>query len=163
MRTLLGTLMLAATYCLTLASADPWDIGAGLLLGFVVLHVFRTFIFAEAALDRGDVIRRIVHLPQLTLATFLEIVRGTIIVARAVLSPGAPERQGFVTIPVGRRTEDGVIFSGFLLTLSPGSIYISAKPEADSWVIHTMDSSDEAVVVADAQHFYEKYQQQVIP
>lgn len=163
MRMLLGTLILAATYCLTLASADPWDIGAGLLLGFLVLYVFRGFIFAEPALARGEVIRRIVHLPRLIVATFVEIVRGTIIVARAVLSPGTPERQGFVSIPVGRRTEDGVIFSGLLLTLSPGSVYIGVDRQADSWVIHSMDTTDQAEVVAEAQHFYEEYQRPVLP
>jgi multicomponent Na+:H+ antiporter subunit E len=163
MRMLLGTLTLAATYCLTIASADPWDIGAGLLLGFLVLYVYRGFIFSEPEIAPGEVIRRIVHLPRLILVTFVEIVRGTVIVARAVLSPGAPEKQGFVSIPVGRRTEDGVIFSGLLLTLSPGSVYIGIDQQADSWVIHSIDTSDESVVVADAQHFYEKYQRPVLP
>jgi multisubunit Na+/H+ antiporter MnhE subunit len=163
MRTLLGTLMLAATYCLTLASADPWDIGAGILLGYLVLRGFRGFIFNEPGATPGEVARRVVYLPRLVVATFAEIVRGTIVVARAVLSPHVPEKQGFVSIPIGRRTEDGVIFSGLLLTLSPGSVYIGVDRAADSWVIHSMDTSDEAVVVADAQNFYEKYQRPVLP
>ncbi|MCA9877650.1 MAG: Na+/H+ antiporter subunit E, partial [Thermomicrobiales bacterium] len=101
MRTLVGTLLLAATYCLALASANPWDIGLGLLLGFLLLRGFHAFIFPNPALGGGEVMRRLIHLPRLILAVFVEIVRGTLTVAKAVLSPHLPEDRGFVSIPVG--------------------------------------------------------------
>jgi hypothetical protein len=47
MRTLIGTVLLAVTYCLALASADPWDIGLGLALGFLVLRGLRTLNLPE--------------------------------------------------------------------------------------------------------------------
>lgn len=163
MRTLIGTVVLAGIYCLALASADPWDIGLGLVLGFLVLRGFRSFIFPEPSPAESTVLRSLLHLPRLIIAEFVEIVRGTINVARAVLSPQLPETHGFVSIPVGTRSEKGVDFSGFLNTLSPGSVYIGIDTDANSWVIHALDAEDSQQVAADAQAFYEQYQRPVLP
>lgn len=163
MRTLIGTLLLAATYCLSLASADPWDIGMGLLLGFLVLRGFRSFIFPEPAPAASSLLRSLAHLPRLVIAVAVEIFQGTVNVARAVLSPRLPETDGFVSIPVGSRTEEGVDFSGFLNTLSPGSVYIGIDTDANSWVIHALDAEDTQHVAGEAQAFYEQYQRPVLP
>lgn len=163
MRTLLGVIMLAATYCLALASADPWDIGMGLLLGFLVLRGFRNFIFVRPALPAGEFVRRLAHLPRLMLVVAVEIVRGTYIVAKTVLSRRRPEDRGFVSIPIGARSDEGVIFSGFLNTLSPGSVYIGVDDDANSWVIHAMDTTGAEQIADEAQHVYEKYQRPVLP
>ena len=163
MRTLVGTLLLAATYCLALASTSPWDIGLGVILGFLVLRGFRSFIFPEPLPEGSNVLRSLLYLPRLITAEFVEIVRGTWNVASAVLSPRLPETHGFVSIPVGSRTDKGVDFSGFLNTLSPGSVYIGIDTDANSWVIHAMDAENPQEVAADAQAFYEKYQRPVLP
>lgn len=163
MRTLIGTVLLATTYCLALGSADPWDFGLGLLLGFLVLRGFRPFIFPEPSPGENQILRRLLHLPRLIIALFVEIVRGTWNVARAVLSPQLPETHGFVSIPIGTRSEEGVDFSGFLNTLSPGSVYIGIDTDANSWVIHALDADNAQQVVADAQALYEQYQRPVLP
>lgn len=163
MRTLIGTVLLAATYCLALASVDPWDIGLGLVLGFLVLRGFRAFIFPEPSPAESNVLSSMLHLPRLIIAEFVEIVRGTVNVARVVLAPRLPDNHGFVSIPVGPRSEKGVDFSGFLNTLSPGSVYIGLDTDANSWVIHALDAENAQQVAADAQAFYEQYQRPVLP
>jgi multicomponent Na+:H+ antiporter subunit E len=163
MRTLIGTVLLAVTYCLALASADPWDIGMGLVLGLLVLRGFRTFIFPEPSPAARNVLSSLVRLPRLIIAVFVEIVRGTVNVARAVLAPKLPENHGFVSIPVGPRSEKGIEFSGFLNTLSPGSVYIGIDTDANSWVIHALEAEDAQQVAAHAQAFYEQYQRPVLP
>jgi multicomponent Na+:H+ antiporter subunit E len=163
MRTLIGTALLAVTYCLAMASTDPWDIGMGLVLGFLVLRGFRTFIFPEPSPAGSSLLRSLVHMPRLIIAVFVDVVRGTVSVARAVLSPQLPANDGFVSIPVGTRSEEGVDFSGFLNTLSPGSVYIGVDTDANSWVIHALDVEDGQKVASDAQAFYEQYQRPVLP
>jgi multisubunit Na+/H+ antiporter MnhE subunit len=163
MRTLIGTVLLAVIYCLALASADPWDIGAGMVLAFLVLRGFRAFIFSEPSPSESNVVSSLLHLPRLMIAVFVEIVRGTVNVARAVLAPRLPESDGFVSIPVGARSEMGVDFSGFLNTLSPGSVYIGLDTDANSWVIHALDAEDAQQVAAEAQDLYERYQRPVLP
>jgi multisubunit Na+/H+ antiporter MnhE subunit len=57
----------------------------------------------------------------------------------------------------------GVDFSGFLNTLSPGSVYIGVDTDANSWVIHALDAEDSQEVATEAQEFYERYQRPVLP
>jgi multisubunit Na+/H+ antiporter MnhE subunit len=74
-----------------------------------------------------------------------------------------PEYDGFVSIPVGPRSEKGVDFSGFLNTLSPGSVYIGIDTDANSWVVHALDAEDAQQIATEAQEFYEQYQRPVLP
>ena len=163
MRIAFGAVMLAVVYALALASANPWDLALGVTLGLAALLTFRQFLLAEPAEPAFDVVKRAVHLPRLIFATAAEIVRGTVQVARAVLSPRMPDRAGFVTIPDGNRSPSGVVLSGLLNTISPGSVLIELHPDSRNWTIHALDASDEQLVIDQAQEFYERYQRPVWP
>jgi multisubunit Na+/H+ antiporter MnhE subunit len=108
-------------------------------------------------------VSRIGHLPQLVVGTGIDIVRGTVDVARAVLSPRIPREENFVTIPSADRTPSGVVVSGLLNTLSPGSVLIDIDPEAETWMIHAINASDEDALIEDVQTFYERYQRPIWP
>jgi multisubunit Na+/H+ antiporter MnhE subunit len=68
-----------------------------------------------------------------------------------------------VAIPNADRTPSGVIISGYLNTLSPGSVLIHPDPDAETWTIHALDVSDPQAVIENAQEFYERYQRPVWP
>lgn len=163
MRILLTTVVLAGVYALTLASADPWDLGLGAALGLGVTLLFRDFLFTEPAAAPARMLRRIAYLPNLVVGTVIDITRGTIEVARVVLSPKIPRNEGFVEIPNHGRTPSGVVVSGLLNTISPGSVLIDIDPVAETWTIHAIDVSDEEAVIDSAQRFYERYQRPVWP
>jgi multisubunit Na+/H+ antiporter MnhE subunit len=91
----------------------------------------------------------------------VDIVRGTIDVAKVVLSPKVVSRGGFVEIPDGGRTTSGVIVSGLINTLSPGSVLIDIEPESRDWTIHTIDASHPEEIVAHQQSFYKRFQRPV--
>jgi multisubunit Na+/H+ antiporter MnhE subunit len=74
-----------------------------------------------------------------------------------------PANVGFVTIPDGRRTASGVMVSGLLDTLSPGSVLIEDDPLAGTWTIHSIDASDPQKTVSELERFYEHYQRPVWP
>lgn len=162
-RYILAAVALTLVYALALASADGWDLGMGAALSLCILFVFRRFLFVYPAVPTVDVLRRLAHLPKLALATGRSIVRGTIDVARAVLSPNLPANDGFVVISDGDRTPSGVVMSGFLDTLSPGSVLINIDPASRTWTIHALDVTGEPDVESNAQHFYEHYQRPVWP
>lgn len=163
MRIVLGTALLTLVYCLALASANPWDIGLGVVLGCFILFTFRRFLFQELAASPGNVLSRAVHFPVLVLATFANIVRGTIDVAKVVLSPRIESRGGLVEIPEGGRSVSGVIVSGMINTLSPGSVLIDIDPETRNWTIHSIDASHPEEIVAEQQSFYRRFQRPVWP
>lgn len=163
MRIAFGAMMLSIVYCLALASSNPWDLALGVILGLAVLLTFRAFLLAEPAAPASEAVKRAIHLPRLIVATAAEIVSGTVQVAGAVLSPRIPDRAGFVTIPDANRTSSGVVISGLLNTLSPGSVLIEVHPDPGSWTIHALDASDEQKVIEQAQEFYERFQRPVWP
>lgn len=163
MRIVFATGIMAIVYLMALASTDPWDTAAGLLLGFGVLLLFRDFLFQGAPTGPREFLRRAIHFPRLVLAEAATIVRGTVTVTRAVIAPHPPEHAGFVEIPIGERTPTGVIVSAWLNTLSPGSVFIGTDPEATYWSIHALDAADKDAVREEAQQFYERYQRPVWP
>jgi multicomponent Na+:H+ antiporter subunit E len=163
MRMVMGTALLALVYCLALASANPWDIGLGAVFGFTILCIFRTFLFLEPTTSPRYVLTRAIHFPALVAVTTVDIVRGTIDVARIVLSPKIVSRGGLVEIPDGGRTTSGVIVSGLINTLSPGSVLIDIDPESLDWTIHVVDASHPEEIVAHQQSFYERFQRPIWP
>ena len=163
MRMVLGTALLTLVYCLALASANPWDIGLGALIGFSILITFRRFLFLEPATSPGNIVTRGLRFPLLVAATVVDIVRGTIDVAKVVLSPKIVSHGGLVEIPDGGRTTSGVIVSGLINTISPGSVLIDIDPESRDLTIHAIDASEPGEVVAKQQRFYERYQRPIWP
>ncbi len=162
-RIVFATVALAAIYALALASANPWDLGIGAVLGLGVVIAFRGFILPETGIPALLALRRAAHVPALILATGIDIVRGTVQVARAVLASSPPNDAGFVVIPQGERTETGVAISGLLDTLSPGSVLIDTDPEDRTWTIHALDASEKQEIRTNAERFYGQYQRPVWP
>jgi len=162
-RFVFSAMLLTAIYALALASANPWDLGMGVLLSSGVLVLFRRYLLAGPPVPFIEVIQRGAFVPVLAVATFADIVKGTWIVSRLVLTRTIPPTGGFVSIPIAARTESGVIVSGLLNTLSPGSVLVEIDLRAETWTIHDLDTTDEAAVIADAQEFYERYQRPVWP
>ena len=154
---------LAGVYALTLASADPWDLVAGAILGGLIVSAFHRFLFPLPAISPGEVVRRAVFVPPLIAAAVVNVIAGTVAVARVVLSPQGPRKAGFVTIPWGERTETGLAVSAWLDTLSPGSVFIGSDDEARTWTIHLLDASDPDAVRADLERFYQRFQRPVVP
>ena len=163
MRVAIAAAALTAVYALALASANPWDLATGAILGLAVLAVFRDFIFAPRTFAFGDVARRVARFPALVGAVFLDIVRGTVAVGRAVLTPTPPNTAGFVKLPIGNRTDEGVVISGLLDTLSPGSVLIDIDPAERTWTIHVLDASDPDLVRENAEHLYQRFQRPIWP
>ncbi|MGH2618627.1 MAG: Na+/H+ antiporter subunit E [Thermomicrobiales bacterium] len=163
MRFAAATAALTAVYALALASANPWDLGIGVAFSLAVLVTFRKFILAEPEIPPLLALQRAAHLPALILATGVDIVKGTVDVARAVLGMSPASRGGFVTIPQGNRTKTGVAISGLLDTLSPGSVLIDVDLDKESWTVHAIDATDNDAVRSDAERYYERFQRAVWP
>lgn len=163
MRMMLESIVLACVYCLALASVHPWDFGIGALLGFGILRAFRSFLFIEPETSIGNVLARALHFPLLVLAIGFDIVKGTVDVARLVLSARIGTEGEMVGIPGGGRSASGVIVSGLINTISPGSVLIDIDPQTYEWTIHTVDTSPPEEVIARQQAIYTRFQRPVWP
>ena len=162
-RALLAVVLLAATYAFALASADPLDLlfGAGLATALVAL--FRRFLAGEVAPGRPSLLRRMIAFVPFAGAVILDIITGTWAVILVVLGLRPLRRPGIVAVPLGARTPLGVAVSAMATTLSPGSYLIDVDWERRVMLLHMLDASDPAAVVAAHQRFYEWYQWRVFP
>lgn len=163
MRFIFATVALTAVYAMALASADPWDLGIGAALSVGVLLAFRRFIFPDRELPPRVALQRAVRFPVLAVASAANIVHGTVQVTRVVLGLASARNAGFVQIPKGDRTDTGVVVSGLLDTLSPGSVLVDIDAEARTWTIHALQAEDADAVREDLDDFYERFQRPVWP
>ena len=163
MTVLARILLLCAVYALTLASADPLDLLAGLLLGVVLLAALRPPAPPEGAAHGPSFPRRVVAFPVFVLGLLADIARGTWDVALRVVHLRAVDHPGIVRIPIGDRTPLGVAVSALATTLSPGSVFIDLDEAAGVMLLHVIDASDPDEVRAGHLRFYERYQRRVFP
>lgn len=163
MSRLLAVAILAAVYMLTLASANPWDIGAGVLVGAAIAIGLRRFLFAGEPLPAGELASRALHLPPYALAVGWEVIRGTWQVALIVAGAQPLRQPGIVAVPIGERSPTGVAVSVMAITLSPGELYVDTDEVQGTMLIHVLDASDPDEVRDRFQRFYDRYQRKVFP
>ena len=156
-------LLLCAVYALTLASADPLDLLAGLLLGAVLLAALRPPVPQGSGGHGPPFARRVAAFPLFALGLLADIARGTWDVALRVVHLRPVDHPGIVRIPIGDRTPLGVAVSALATTLSPGSVFIDVDEAAGVMLLHVIDASDPDQVRATHLRFYERYQRRVFP
>jgi multisubunit Na+/H+ antiporter MnhE subunit len=153
----------AGVYLLALASVDPWDVGAAVLVGGVAVVPFRRFLFGDGGLRTAGLGRRALALVPLVLVVLRDITAGTWQVALVVLHLRPLRSPGIVAVPIGERSELGITVSGFLATLSPGDFLVDVDRERRVLLVHVLDASDPDAVRARFRHFYDRWQRPVFP
>lgn len=163
MRLVLAFLLLAATYALTLASADPVDLATAALVAAAVMAALRRFLFTQPALPAGDVLGRIARFPLFAAAVAVEIVRGTWQVTLVVLGIRQLARPGIVAVPVAERSDTGIAVTAMAITLSPGEVFVDLDRERDVMLLHVIDAGDPDEVRRRHARFYDRFQRGVFP
>jgi multisubunit Na+/H+ antiporter MnhE subunit len=157
----------AAVYALTLASADPVDVGTGVLIGTAVTLLLRSFMretaIAGVVANPPSAVRRTIWFLPFAFAVLRDVVAGTIAVARYSLGLRDADHQGIVALPIGERTRLGVAVSAWATTLSPGTALVDVDWQAGQILIHVLDAGDPDAVRAAHQRFYDRYQRHVFP
>lgn len=162
-RLVLALLLLTATYALVLASVHPWDLALGAALSAGVLLAFRPFLLGRRPAPIDGLVARLLALPRLVWAVLADITVGTVRVAAVVLGLRPLESPGIVAVPVGDRTEAGVVVSAFAATLAPGEYLVDVDWSERRMLLHVLDARDPDGVRERFDHFYRRYQRRVVP
>ena len=166
-RELLGVVLLALVYALTLASADPLDLLAGLVFGAAGVMAQRRLRSVERTDEEEGrappLPARVLAFPLFVGGLLADVARGTIDVALRTLHLRMVERPGIVLVPIEERTRLGVAVSALATTLSPGSLLVDVDWQRRAMLIHVIDASDPDAVRALHRRFYERYQRRVFP
>ncbi len=162
-RIVLALFLLVLVYALSLASAHPWDLAMGALVGGLILIVYRRFLFVGPAVPTGTLLRRVVGFVPFAVALVWEIFRGTWNVALVVLHVRPLLHPGIVAIPIAERTPLGVAVSSLATTLSPGAFLVDVDWNQGVLLIHVLDATDPDAVRAEHERFYRRFQRHVFP
>lgn len=163
MSRVVGVILLAAAYLLTLASADPLDVLAAVAISVAVIAGLHRFLLAGPALGLREVAARAVRLPAFALVVLREIVVGTWQVALVVSGVRQLGQPGIVRIPIGERTPNGVAVTALAITLSPGELLVDVDWDRRVMLIHVIDASDPDAIRDRYERIYEHYQRRVFP
>ena len=162
-RVVLALALLTVAYALALASFDPWDVALGIGASALTLLIFRRFLFGDGPAPIDGLTRRALGFPRLAWHVLVDITVGTWRVASVVLHLRPLEHPGIVAIPLGDRTELGVVVSAFAATLSPGEYLVDIDWEGRRLLMHVLDAGDPDAVRARFADFYERSQRGVFP
>jgi multicomponent Na+:H+ antiporter subunit E len=89
-------------------------------------------------------------------------VRSGVVVARLVLHPNLPLRQGIIAIPSGCDSELATALSAHAITLAPGEMVIEIG-EGGVMYTHALDATHSAEYVAEAQQLRRALLRKIFP
>ena len=162
-RVLLALTVLTLTYALVLASFHPWDLVLGAALSAGVLGAFRPFLFAGSPGSISELPLRALALPRFVWAVLADITVGTWRVALVVLGIRPLTSPGIVVVPIGERTESGVVVSALAATLAPGEYLVDVDWRERHKLVHVLDARDPDAVRERFDVFYRRYQRRLVP
>ena len=135
---LAGGALLGGVFLLLLPEPKPLDV----VLGVLVAAGAMTAV-GPSPLGRGDEHRgSLLALPRLVAWVVADIARGTARVAGAVVGVRAPRSPRTVAIDVGPCSEQALVLTGVLLTISPGSVLVATDADAQRLDVHVVDGHD---------------------
>lgn len=158
---LLAGAALTATYAAIVESFAWGDLVTGAIISAAALALAPPWRAGDSpALPLG---RRIVAAVPFLAVVAVESVRGTLAMSAFVLGLRALPESGLVEIPIGGRSDLGVVVSAWALTLSPGSALIEIGRDRGVMVFHFADAGDPDAIRRRQADLYERYQRHVFP
>jgi multisubunit Na+/H+ antiporter MnhE subunit len=156
-RVVIQALVLMGIYLLVLTSVQPGDVLVGLVLG----HVLAVALRPRPAGGRPATRRLggLVALGPVLVGTAVEMARGSWRTARFCLGRGG--RPGFVEIPRGGRSPQGVALWGVLTGEAPDEVPVDVDEERDVLIVHLVDASDPHAVRDRHRRAYERAHRRV--
>lgn len=164
-RALVAFVLLTLLYALVLASINPWDVLAGVLLSGTLLVVFRQALFGEEQLspDIAGLPKRVLAFFPFVVAVARDVLAGVWQVTLVTLRVRSLDRAGIVEVPIAERTPTGVTVTALVTTLSPGSVLVDIDHARRVMLFHVLDAGDPDDVRVQHQQFYDRYQKHVFP
>ena len=162
-RTLAALATLTGVYLLTLASLDPLDALAGAFVAAATLALTRRLTLVGSGAGGRMLPGRILRFFPFALIVLRDVVAGTWAVTAVVLGVRELRRPGIVAVPVGQRSETGIVATAIAITLSPGEVFVDLDRERGLMLFHVLDARDPDAVRRRYEVFYERYQRGVFP
>lgn len=141
--------LLALSWLLLQHTLDPVHLLSALLIGLFVPRLLHQF------LPPAPTIRMLPAL-RLGLVVMADIVTSNITVAKLVLGPMSRPQPAWIRVPLQLKHPTAVSLLASIITTTPGTVSTIIDEEQRCILVHALDCSDPAQMVADIQQRYER-------
>ena len=143
------SLLLAATWLLLQQSLAPGNLITASLLGLVVPRLLHGFLGAPTPVRSWRVALRLVFV------VLYDIVVANLTVARIVLSPRSDPQPAWLPVPLDVQHPMAITLFAAIITMTPGTVSCVVDDKRRLILVHALDCSDAAAMVADMKQRYE--------
>jgi multicomponent K+:H+ antiporter subunit E len=141
--------LLAATWLLLQQSLAPGNLITAAVLGLVVPRLLHGF------LDAPVVVRSWPAVVRLLFVVLYDIVVANIAVARIVMSPSSNPQPAWLTVPLDVQHPMAITLFATIITTTPGTVSCVVDDQRRQILVHALDCSDAAAMIADMKQRYE--------
>jgi len=141
--------LLAAAWLLLQQSLAPGNLITAAVLGLVVPRLLHGFLGAPTVVRSWSTARRLLWV------VLHDIVVANFTVARIVLSPRSNPQPAWLTVPLDVQHPTAIMLFATIITTTPGTVSCVVDDDRRQILVHALDCSDAAAMVADMKQRYE--------
>lgn len=141
--------LLAASWLLLQHSLAPVHLLAAVLIGLILPRLLHGFLPAAPRIRWRPALR-------LSGVVLWDIVVSNITVARLVLGPVARLQPAWITVPLALKHPTAIALLASIITTTPGTVSCCIDEERRCILVHALNCSDPAAMVADIHTRYEQ-------
>lgn len=131
---------LVAAWCALWGSASWANVLSGIVVGTVALTI------GVGGSGRGGV--RIAPMLRLVAVVAIDMVVSTLVVARAVVTPGDRPSDGIIAVPISAPAKHHLLLLFVAITVTPGTAVVAAEADGSVLYLHVLDVDRRADVEA---------------
>lgn len=162
-RFIVFVLLFTAVYTTTLSSFALADVLSGLLLAIVLALLFRQALYQTRTDPRPRLSTRLLSFIPFWVRLASEVLASSWNVFLISFHLRPLPKAGIVIIPMGDRSDLGVVFTSLLLTITPGSVLVGLDWKKREMLFHFLDATNPNRIRERYHDFYDKYQRHLFP
>ena len=143
------SVLLAVSWLLLQHTLAPFHLISSVLIGLVVPRLLHGFLPVSGFM-------RLLPAVRLLGVVLWDIVVSNITVARLVLGPLSQMQPAWITVPLALSHPTAISLLASIITTTPGTVSCTIDEQGRHILVHALDCTDPAQMVADIQARYER-------